>query len=465
MLRVISWDWMERAWTEATGEMTYAGRPLGRLNRPQPGILEVALAPQATTDGIRALARVLALGSRRDLRQTLLADARHAEPRRRLQLRLMDAAGRTAELLQSVDTPVTANLAFEGVAANNTSWASGYTDTTTITLQPELLLNNGARVRIGCSPVAADLEWFPNSTAKNVNRESANNQPCAGLTMTFDGLSGFVSLVKLYSWEATHILYRQRGFEDIFNSGIEICVTSVFALWLESRRSPAPGPTLASVKTAANTPAPHGTTTDILAGPYAFREWMRQTEDGRRWIRVYEQHSGEVVTLMLSEMTLFNDLLSVLNEFSPGLREFLSGRGHQVIMRPEMVAHVNRVFDRLEAKGSPPLRATLQTERARFHGLQDFVGRTFAEWGQSLGINAPENPFVTVSSPRLAADGFHVQANRVDGLEYSLWRRSATTGGLWEKVANAGLQWLDATLHLLDPTPDTGTQFYQVRTE
>lgn len=48
--------------------------------------------------------------------------------------------------------------------------------------------------------------------------------------MTFDGLAGFVSLAKLYSWEATHILYRQRGFEDLFNKGFGYCVAGVFAL-------------------------------------------------------------------------------------------------------------------------------------------------------------------------------------------------------------------------------------------
>jgi hypothetical protein len=132
-------------WNEATGEMTYAGRLLGRLTRPQPAVLEAALTPEATTDGIRALARVLVLGSRRDLGQVLLADARHVEPRRRLQLRLTDAAGRTADLFQAVDTPKTTGLAFEGVSLNHTTWASGYANTTTITLQPELLLNNGAR--------------------------------------------------------------------------------------------------------------------------------------------------------------------------------------------------------------------------------------------------------------------------------------------------------------------------------
>lgn len=131
-----------------------------------------------------------------------------------------------------------------------------------------------------------------------------------------------------------------------------------------------------------------------------------------------------------------------------------------------MVAHVNRVFDRLEAKGSPTLRATLQT---RTHHSPDqlagFRRPDLPEWGQTLGVNAPENPFVTVSSPRLAADGFHLQANRVDGPECCAcgggWRQ---TGGLWEKVANAGLQWLDATLHLSDPTPDAARS-YQVRTE
>jgi hypothetical protein len=72
---------------------------------------------------------------------------------------------------------------------------------------------------------------------------------------------------------------------------------------------------------------------------------------------------------------------------------------------------------------------------------------------------------VTVSSPLQAADGFHVQANRVEGLDYSLWRRSTKAGGLWERVADAGLRWLEATIHFLDPKPDSDERLYQVRVE
>ncbi len=78
-------------------------------------------------------------------------------------------------------------------------------------------------------------------------------------------------------------------------------------------------------------------------------------------------------------------------------REFLSGRGEQWIIRPDLLAQVNRVWDRLEERGSPELRDVLQRERARYHGLQDFTGRTIAEWGELLEIQVPEAPFVTAS--------------------------------------------------------------------
>lgn len=75
-------DWRAKSGMDrGDGRNDLCGTTAGGSSRPQPNVLEAALAPETTVDGIGTPLAPRGVGSRRDLRQTLLADARHAEPR------------------------------------------------------------------------------------------------------------------------------------------------------------------------------------------------------------------------------------------------------------------------------------------------------------------------------------------------------------------------------------------------
>lgn len=446
------------------GQIAFQDVVIATLSPQQPGQLEVVFTAGATTDGIRGLIRSLAMGSNARFADVLLADARHVEPSRVIRLRLVDAANRSAEAFRTVAFPSTAGLAFEGHGLDHRLWASGNSVSTTITLQLQLRLTDETRLTIGCAPTASDVRWFPNAFAGNVRVGSNNGTPCATLEMTFSATGGFPSVIRLHGWEVQHIFRREEGLIETFNKGVGFCLGSLFQLWIRSQFDGA-APTSKALATVSRHAGPAASAPiDLSAGPYALRDWMRRTEEGRRLVALYERHTGEVVRLVASDFVLFNDTLSLIREFLPALREFLSGRGDRVVLRPDMVEQVNRVWDRLAAAGSPALRESIEQERARFHGLQDFAGRTFAEWGTMLGWGSPTAPFVTVSSPRRALTGFHVEANRVLGHTYSLWRKPASTEAPWESVGTATISPADHTVALTDPNPPPAAQWYQVRT-
>ena len=443
--------------------ISHLGRPLGSLTRPGPGILEVRFDPQATTEGVRALIRTLAFGARRGVANTLLDDARHTEPTRRLRLRITDAGGRSTEGTQSVRIPSTAGLAFEGHGLDHQLWADGNRGSSQVTLRLQLLLTDGTRLTIGCAPTAADVQWVPHVAAENFRIESAGGTPCATASMTFSRLGGFPSLVRLHSWEALHVLRRERPLLDIFTQGPNNCIFTLLEFWVTSVSQPSPLVRREPAQHLARALTASGAPSDLLSGPYSLRAWMDRSDEGRRLIRLYEQHTGELVTLLLGNFGLLTEALSVVREFVPGLREFLAGNGARAVIREDMVAQLNRVCDQLAAAASPVLRQAIETERARFHHFEDFAGRSFTEWGLQLGLGSPATPFITASSPRLEPGAFTVEANRVNGQIYSLWRRPATRDGFWEAVTNGSVRVSDSTVELTDPAAPTAPQWYQVR--
>jgi len=181
------------------------------------------------------------------------------------------------------------------------------------------------------------------------------------------------------------------------------------------------------------TPAADPSRRDLLANPYALRDWMRNSAEGERLIELYERHGGEIVRLVSTNAPLFNESVGMLREFMPGLNQFLSGTGVGAVIRPDLVDQVNRVWDTLAAAGSPELKEAIQAERAHFHGLQDFVGRSFAEWGKMLGWNAPSKPFLHISNPRREGTALKIEANHIAGQQFTLWSRAEEPGASWKQ--------------------------------
>jgi hypothetical protein len=445
-------------------QIQYLGATVGDVARPRAGALEVTFRATATTDAVRAVIRSVAFGSRRSHADALRTEPRLEELPRRVRLRLTDAGGRSGEIGRRVEFPRTRGLAFEGCEADAggmyRSWDSSTTPVTRLTLKVQLVLDDGTRLTLGCAPSAAEVQWFPNAAAE-FRRETDNGSPCASAELGIGGLGGFPSVVRLHSWEAYHLLRREENLAEYFNHGYGVCLGTFFNLWIASQFDGAQPsrPALASTS-GTDSGLPRG----ITAGPYALRAWMRQSAEGRRLTALFETHTREVTGLLVGDFTLFNDTLTVLRQFLPGLQAFLAGNGNQVTIRPEMIDQLNRVWDRLASSGSPALRQVLEQERTRFHGFQEFSGRSFAEWGTLLGWGTPETPFVIASNPAAGPSGFRVEANRADGQSYSLWKSSRALPGSWSPVTNASLRVLDLMVELTDPEPVDTARFYQVRT-
>lgn len=74
----------------------------------------------------------------------------------------------------------------------------------------------------------------------------------------------------------------------------------------------------------------------------------------------------------------------------PGLEALVTGEGESIIVTQQMADDALDVWRRLAAAGSPALAQTINDELAASNDLQDFVGMTFAEWAEAIGVAPPQ---------------------------------------------------------------------------
>jgi hypothetical protein len=108
--------------------------------------------------------------------------------------------------------------------------------------------------------------------------------------------------------------------------------------------------------------------------------------------------------------------------FQPALSALLSGTGTNVAISQTLIDQLNSAWNSLANYASPALRVAMETERSRFHGFQDFVGKNFSQWAGLLQIPAPTQPWIFLSRPKLTNRVFSVEANEVLGRSLRLWR-------------------------------------------
>jgi hypothetical protein len=121
------------------------------------------------------------------------------------------------------------------------------------------------------------------------------------------------------------------------------------------------------------------------------------TAAGQNYIDLYGQHFQEMTGIVLDDTGLLWDSFGTLQNFLPGLEALVSGRGDEVLVTQEMVDDALDIWQRLAAAGSPTLAATINNQLAQYNDLQDFVGLTFDEWAQAIGVNPPaENIYLPI---------------------------------------------------------------------
>jgi hypothetical protein len=115
------------------------------------------------------------------------------------------------------------------------------------------------------------------------------------------------------------------------------------------------------------------------------------TASGQSYIELYRQHGSEMGQLGLNNPVLLWDAYGTLQNFLPGLEALVSGRGDEVIVTQEMIDDALSIWTRLADAGSPALSSAINTELDKYDNLQDFVGLSFDEWAESIGVTPPSD--------------------------------------------------------------------------
>ncbi len=99
------------------------------------------------------------------------------------------------------------------------------------------------------------------------------------------------------------------------------------------------------------------------------------------------------------------------------------------------------------------------TERARFNGFQDFLGKDFTQWAQMLQIPAPAQPWISLSNPKLTNGRCATEANFVTGVNYSILRSTNLID--WTTLSGSVLKTNGFTLSITDSSPPPTDSFYK----
>ncbi len=116
------------------------------------------------------------------------------------------------------------------------------------------------------------------------------------------------------------------------------------------------------------------------------RALFNTTPAGRYYLSLHAEHGNEIIALTLRNPRMMVNRFRTLMSFTPGLLQLVRGNGAQERMSPEMLVEARNVWMEWRDRGSPALRATMQSELTRLNNLTVFNDMTFDQWFQSLTV-------------------------------------------------------------------------------
>lgn len=136
---------------------------------------------------------------------------------------------------------------------------------------------------------------------------------------------------------------------------------------------------------------------DLSALAAVREDLMRDSPAGQRLAQRYVTLGPEVVSLVRASPARWQQLVTVLVQWTPAVRSLVDGQGDQAAVSAEMVDVVDQFLQGLSAAGSPALSAAIAEERAQLPPFVNFVGM---DMDQFLAATLP--------SDVLLRDGFEV---------------------------------------------------------
>jgi hypothetical protein len=195
---------------------------------------------------------------------------------------------------------------------------------------------------------------------------------------------------------------------------------------------------------------------------YAAESLMKTSEEGSRLALLYRRHSSEVVEILQQDERLMWEAKATVLAFSGGLASLLGGKGSLITISQAFVDKLNNVWNGIREKAGVRLKYAMDQEQTRLNNFQTFVGKSYSQWSQILGLPVPDKPWIHASSGKFENGKFSVEANYVQGMEYSLLR-SSTINGTWEEVPASLVVPNIYSVRLTDPDPKSSALFYKIR--
>ncbi|MCC7377563.1 MAG: putative Ig domain-containing protein [Verrucomicrobiales bacterium] len=197
----------------------------------------------------------------------------------------------------------------------------------------------------------------------------------------------------------------------------------------------------------------------------AVRDLMLGTPEGQRLEALYRQFSPDAAAVLAANPKLLVDALATVRNFLPGMVAYASGSGGRSLITRGMIDQLNNLWGGLANHGSPALKGALIAERDRFHGFEDFVGRTFDQWAELLRFptTSPSNGSLRIVASERVAAGFVVSVEAMTHTTFRLERADRVADPkAWVPVANATINTEAGRVRLMDPAPPAGPTFYRV---
>ena len=117
---------------------------------------------------------------------------------------------------------------------------------------------------------------------------------------------------------------------------------------------------------------------------------FRASRGGQHYLGLAAQHAQEMATIVRGDPVLLWDGHRVMQNFMPGLEAWVSGQGDEVIVTQQMADDALDIWQRIAAQAGPELSAAINAELAATNNLQNFVGESFDQWAEEIGVGNGE---------------------------------------------------------------------------
>jgi len=133
---------------------------------------------------------------------------------------------------------------------------------------------------------------------------------------------------------------------------------------------------------------------DVLAAPNpnlfaALTDLFQATPEGAAFADTYIQHDYELMGILVNEPDLLWDSTRTMYNLMPGLDALVSGRGSSAPITQSQMDQALDIWQRVAEQAGAELAGEINGRLSATNNLQDYVGMSYDEWAQSLGVNPP----------------------------------------------------------------------------